>query len=262
MILLAACLLNSCHVDLMGFFGSNDLDTRLYNADELLYPDKSQQTLSLGDSYSFLVLADTHIEKKDALGLEKLKDVIAAEDKFVVICGDISQTGYKIELEKFIEVADSWGVPCFPVIGNHDVYSDNWNNWRDIIGATRYRIDSDTASLFVLDSANCYFGDEQLDWLDKELKSRKERVFVFTHADLFMEDTLQFQQFTDVRERARLISILKGRCDIMFMGHSHMGYEKKAGGIQFINLEDYVKGRAYCRVKVSPQGISLEYKKL
>ena len=261
-ILLSICFLTGCRNDFFGLFGSTDLDKRLKEKDNFEFLTPADLTLSLGDEYSFIVLNDTHIEAANSHGLEKLPDLIDSDIKFIVFNGDITQNGEQQDLEKFIAIANTLGLPCYPVIGNHDVYFGNWPEWRKLIGSTRYRINGDSATLFMLDSANAYFGSDQLDWLEKELKNATGRVFVFSHVNLFEQNPLSLQQFTDTRERARIMSILKNRCDIMFMGHSHKRFEKKSGGVLYISIEDYRSSRVYCRVTVGKDGISREFKKL
>jgi len=250
-----------CNNDFLGFFVSNDLDERLKEKDNLIFlKERDWTNLSLGDSYSFIVLTDTHIENGKTFGLESLVNAITPDIKFAVILGDITQTGAEKDIDKFIEIADSLGIPCFPVIGNHDFYFGNWRFWRDKIGSTSYRINSDTATLFILDSANSFFGKEQLDWLERELKTAKGRIFVFTHSPLFVRGPFGMQQITDTRERARIISILRDKCDIMFMGHSHYRLLNEVGNVDYIVIEDFVSTNVYCLVTVTPDGITYEFK--
>ena len=265
----AVFLLGSCSVDLLGLFGSTDLSKRLDAKDNFTFLNRAgAPALNLtAPSYSFIVLADTHIEDGDAFGLEKLKDVVAVNPdiKFVVIAGDITQNADEDDIRKFIEIADSlkpYGVPCYPVIGNHDVYFGNWSSWKELIGSTLYRRDSGNTTLIMLDTANSYLGKDQLDWLEAQLKSSRGRTFVFTHANPFVETPLEFQQFTDTTERARFISILRGRCEYVFTGHLHKRIIKEAGGVKFISIEDFRKQSVYCLVSVSSAGVSYRFEKL
>jgi 3',5'-cyclic AMP phosphodiesterase CpdA len=267
-LLAAQCLFFGCTVDLLGLFGSTGLSERFAERNNFNFLRPEERTISLEGDYSFIVLSDTHIENGDAFGLEKIRDIIEADDddeiKFVIIIGDITQCAYKQDINKFIEIARSLPVPCYPVIGNHDIYFNNWSNWKELIGSTCYRIDGGGATLFILDSANAYFGKEQLDWLDSELTSAKAkgRVFAFTHTNFFVESPTELQQVTDARERARVLSILRNRCDVMFSGHLHKRIETEAGGVKFIAIEDFRHAKVYCRVKVSGGGISYQYEKL
>jgi predicted phosphodiesterase len=250
--------------DYSGFFASTDLDTRWKAHNTFNFLSSDDRNITLGDTYSFIVVTDTHITKGNAWGLEKLKDVIKnnSDIKFVVINGDITQEGKRVNIEKFIQIAGTLDVPCYPVMGNHDLYYGNWKVWEELIGSTCYRINCGSATLLILDSANSYFGAKQLDWLEDELKETGDRVFVFSHVNLFVESPMEIGHFTDTRERGRFISLLKGRCDLIFTGHSHVRHITELGGIKNINIEDFRHNAVYCQVWVSKDGIKYEFKKL
>jgi 3',5'-cyclic AMP phosphodiesterase CpdA len=263
-LIISVLLCSGCDADLLGLFGSDDFEERLDARNTFNFLTPADRNLpALGDTYSFIVLTDTHIEGGDAHGLEKLKGIIdgaSGEIKFVVITGDISNRGDREELQTFITIARTFGVPCYPVLGNHDVYFNNWSVWKALIGSSSYRIDSPEATLFIMDSANATWGARQISWLDHELRSAKSRTFIFTHANLFVENPGDIEQFTDVRERARIMSMLKGRCDALFSGHVHRRIIKKGyGGVDYITIEDYRSNKTYCRVSVSPAGIQYSF---
>ena len=262
--LLALCILslNGCDNDLFGFVGSTDLDKRWQARNTFNFLSSADQNISLGDAYSFIVLTDTHINNGDTRGLERLKDVIDSDVKFVVFNGDITQNGKRGDIEAFIRIARSLGVPCYPVIGNHDTFFGSWSEWEELIGSTCYRINGGSATLLIMDSANGYFGAKQLDWLEDAVSTAGGRVFVFSHVNLFVESPVDVLQFTDARERARITSLLKGRCDAMFMGHVHKRITKELGGVAYITIEDYRDNAAYCRVWVSKDSVRWEFRKL
>jgi predicted phosphodiesterase len=261
-ILVSLFALAACSVDLLGLFGSNDLDIRLADRNTFHFLTEEDRNLSLGDTYSFIVLTDTHIENGDARDFEALKQAVDPSVAFVVVLGDVTQSGKGEDVQKFIDGAKTLGVPCYPVLGNHDIYFNNWHNWRDRIGSSSYRINGSTATLFILDTANAFYGDDQLKWLARELKTAGDRVFLFTHTNIFVESLADLQQHTDVRERARVMSVLEGRCDGMFTGHAHKRIIKNAGGVQYISIEDFKTNKTYCRVQVSPGGIQYRFEKL
>ena len=255
--------LSGCNNDLLGLFGATDLDIRWQARNTFNFLTPGDRNISLGEAYSFIVIGDTHINNGDTYGLYKLKDVVKDGDiKFVVFNGDITQNGKRKDIEAYIQIARSLGVPCYPVAGNHDIYFGNWPEWKELIGSTCYRINGGSAVLLILDSANAYFGAAQLDWLEDELNKAGGRVFVFSHVNLFAENPANFQHFTDIRERARITSLLKGRGDAMFMGHVHQRMVRELGGVNYITIEDYRSQNVYCQVWVSQNGIYWEFKKL
>ena len=263
-ILCTLFLFNGCDVDWFGLVYSSDLDERLAERDNFRFVNtNSLMEITLTEPYSFIVLADTHIESGNTQGLENLNDIIISNNiKFAVVLGDITQYGSSQDINAFIRVAEGMGIPCYPVIGNHDIYFGNWSVWRNRIGSTRYRIDGENITLFILDSANSFFGKQQMDWLERELKDINERVFVFTHSPLFISGPIGMQQITDYRERSRMVSILKGKCDIMFMGHAHNRLITEVGGVKYINVEDFVSKKTYCIVTVDTNGVKYSFHKL
>lgn len=264
-LIIGVLITSNCKIDIPGLFISTDLNIRLEERDNFRFLNDSDRTRSFGDEYSFIVLVDIHIENEDSRDLEKLGDVIkdsGEEIKFVVIVGDISQYGAAQDIQKFIDIANSLDVPCYPAIGNHDIYFNNWPVWKEKIGSTRYRVDGGGTTLLILDSANTFFGKDQLDWLQSELDNTQGNVFVFSHVNLFAEYPSDVQHFTDTRERARVISILRDKCDAMFMGHIHKRTINEAGNVRYISIEDYRSHRTYCLVSVKKTGIDYQFKKL
>jgi predicted phosphodiesterase len=250
----AVFLLSAC--DQIAYY--NDYDSRFDWHDDARF---ASLTPPLGDVYSFLVISDTHIgNENDALRFEKIKACLEPSDRFVVITGDITGEGTREQLRLYLNAASSIGIPCYPVIGNHDIYTERGNAWKEALGSTVYRIDSPGTSLFILDNANGSFGYEQLEWLERELKSAGKNCFVFAHENLFVESSPpNIEQITDIRERARMMHLLKNRCAAMFMGHLHQRITGEAGGVRYIVMENYGGSGGFCRVRVSGGGISLEF---
>ena len=83
-----------------------------------------------------------------------------------------------------------------------------------------------------------------------------------SHVNLFVESVAGLQQFTNVKERSRVTSILKGKCDVMFMGHTHRRSIKKIGGVNYITVEDHRYKSIYCQVWVTKDEVRWEFKKL
>jgi predicted phosphodiesterase len=263
---LFAILFTGCENGLYDFFYTVDLDERLKEKDSFRFLGAGDRNPSFGDNYSFIVISDIHLDGGKTGGLEKLQDVITADPgiKFIVFLGDNTNNGKERDIETFLSVIGSLTVPCYPVLGNHDLFNnENWYRWKEKIGSTRYRIDADTATLFILDSANSYIGKKQMDWLENEIKNVKERVFVFTHQNLFATAPLyNIEDTMTINERARMASILQNKCDIMFMGHIHIRDDNAAGNVKYISVDCYRDTGNYCFVSVTPFGVTYIFKKL
>ncbi|MDR2069358.1 MAG: metallophosphoesterase [Spirochaetaceae bacterium] len=243
----------------------NDYDSRFAWRDEFHLLSPADLSPVLDEEYSFLVVSDPHISDRSSMeGFEKLRDHIAGA-QFVVVTGDVTQNGSIPELQLFMAAARKLGVPCYPVIGNHDIYTNRGTPWREYIGSTIYRIDSSSGNttLFLLDNANASFGNDQLEWLEAGMRTAKKNTFVFCHDNFFMEASPpDVEQITDIRERARIMALLRGRCDMLFMGHLHKRIIREYGGLTYMVLEDYSSTKTWCRVRVTKGGISWEFETL
>ena len=270
LIIFGAFFIFGCSNDFAGFVASNDLDERLISKNDFPFLDaRDWRNMSFGNEYKFIIVTDTHMEDGDDFGLRDLPKAIKKhEAKFAVNIGDITQHGTEHDVDMFIEIADSLGVPFYPTIGNHDIYFGTWAVWRDKIGSTNYRIDikddneKTHTSLLFMDSANAFLGRKQIDWLEFELKKElPANVFVFTHAAFFTTG-IKMQQLTDTRERARVAHILKDKASIMFMGHSHQRAINKAGNVRYVTFEDFKTTGIYIVVDVKPTGVTYTFDKL
>jgi len=268
------CITMGCDfVDLAGLFVSHELNERLEAKDNFIYlteAERNMTTFALTPTgeFSFIVMTDTHIENGNTDDVQKIIGEISKyKAQFVVILGDITQNGKEKDIIAARDFMRSLPVPCYPVIGNHDVYFNNWSiGWGKYIGSTRYKVSDagGNVTLFILDSANAFFGKSQVDWLEKELKTAQGTVFVLTHSDLFVMPKIKIQQLYDPAERARVMTLLHNydKSRMMLMGHSHERVEKKFGDVEYISTEDYKEFQVYMLVTVKNGVISREFKSL
>jgi predicted phosphodiesterase len=246
----------------------NEFDDRFSNRNEFNFLTDSDKMIVLPDDYSFIVVSDIHIYgQDDADEFAKIKNYID-DAKFVVVTGDVTDDGTEEQIQRFINAASTFGVPVYPVVGNHDVYTDRASPWKKLIGSSMYRIDSESSStsLFVLDNANGSFGYDQLKWFENEIKSSKKHCFVFAHENFFFEGSPpDFEHTIDINERALFMSLLKNHCDIMFMGHLHKRIVKEYSGVKYIMIENYGSSdgqRTICRVFVSNNEVAYVFESL
>jgi len=301
------CFTLGCNIDLPGLFASNDLDERLLEKDNFKYlkPEERNFKIAVRDpsdpalpnpdpmdpyKYSFIIMTDTHVEDGDITDLKKIENEIKGDVRFLANLGDISQYGSEQDITAVLNFYRTLTIPCYPVVGNHDIYSHNgvcnWPVWQKYIGSTRYRVNGEINSyrvtgpneavdrevvhtecftLLVLDSANAFIGKSQVDWLEKELKTAKGAVFVMTHSDLFVQDKIKIQQLYDPAERARIMTLLRDnndKCKMMLMGHSHEWVKKEFGDVVYISIDDYKSTQKFLLVTVKNGEVSYVLKQL
>ena len=130
----------------------------------------------------------------------------------------------------------------FLALGNHDIYFNQWDEWRSYFGSSVYWFytmlpDSTVLDRFIcLDSAEGTLGTAQLQWLRELLTENDSQpttlnaqyssfrhTIVFTHTHFFRRD--HSQQHTSnyaIEETYELTSLLeKGGVDMYWCGHDH-----------------------------------------
>jgi predicted phosphodiesterase len=261
----------SCRDEITGLFSSPDFSGRESSWDG----DVMAQTKTpyLGSSYSFIVAADTHIKEGGTPPdygerYAQLRKRLLPSDRFIVITGDCTDVGNRAQIKKFRTISENMGRPFYPVLGNHDIYHSGFSNWKELIGSSVYRIDGDSAMLLMLDSANGTLGARQINWVKKNMAARnpgQKNIFVFSHMNLFTAETFSFnslEQLTDIRERARLLSLFSGKADMVFTGHTHLRVINKVGGVAYISVDVFRDTGAFVRVYVDGGNIRYTFEKV
>jgi predicted phosphodiesterase len=133
----------------------NDFYSRFSYHDTFHFLSYEDRIITLRDDYSFIVLSDIHISNiASADSFAELKNHIG-DAQFIVVTGDITQTGTKEEIQLFIDAARTFGIPCYPVIGNHDIYTDRVTAWNELIGSTCYSIGSPESNITLYMKSRC-----------------------------------------------------------------------------------------------------------
>lgn len=233
-ILLAAATLSACKTfDFEGLVAaSSSVQERFRDSrsTELagFYPAEVACTT---DGYRFSVATDIHLrdDQQQDFG-HYLAAVRNDEGLFTALLGDYLHTAGRSLTPLLSTMLLHPDVPCFPAIGNHDVYKDGYaHSYRRLFGPTSYSFAVRTPSALdlciVLDSANGTLGRDQYDWLASLLKERDNyrHCFVFTHANFFLPDGASDMVSTyPTDEYMRLLDLFsRRRVTTVFTGHSH-----------------------------------------
>lgn len=145
--------------------------------------------------FKFGVLADSH---KDLASLEKALMQAAEEGvKFVVMMGDLSDTGTAEELEATKQVLENSGLTYYAMPGDHDLWdsrdkeNDAAKNFVQTFKETYKSISYDNVRLILIYNSDNYLGLDglQLKWIEDELERvsavAPELLFVFAPTPLF-----------------------------------------------------------------------------
>jgi|GEM_PF-748080 len=183
------------------------------------------------NNFGFLWITDPHIrsDRRDYFG--KL-GMFADRNNvgFIVCSGDLSDNGTR-ENFNYVNYLTSVNltVPFYSALGNHDLYGDGWEAFKELIGPSVVSFSPYSAyglsnSLFIfIDTAECVVGEKQMDWIEFQLKnSSAGHRFILSHFCLYDGEFETPTILCDPDERYRLLSLLKKyQVDFFLCGHKH-----------------------------------------
>jgi len=239
------CSLNSCEtVDLRGMLISYEsVNSRFEQSMEWNSIHSYKELVVPLDEYSIFAMSDSHVGGTQ--NLETFFDnAISANAIAAVMAGDIT-SGQADDYEVFEQhLPDPGTIDFFPLVGNHDLYFNGWEQFYPRFGSSIYMFSVRTplaTDLFIcLDTGSGTLGSKQLDWLREILESERpeyRRCIIFTHNNLF-----RFRRTTStnplVEELHVLMELLfENNVDMFITGHDHQKDAEILGNTIFIVLD-------------------------
>ena len=234
------------------------------------------------DNYCFYSCSDIHINDDKSrfakyVTLER-NDLRAA---FSIVAGDIANESG----ERPFILADSAMLfnpakhlkndPCFPIIGNHDVYFNCADYYKKHFNTSTYTVTVNTnggyKDLFIfLDSGNGTHGSRQLEWLEEQLSHRTDYryCFVVSHNWLFRTTynytTTPAANLPEEEQYSFMDLMSRNAVDMVIMGHFHYRDTKTFGGVKYVmtdNLNETQEEPSYLVVNCGDK-ITYEYRLL
>ena len=250
-------LLPSCNpnYDLAGFLNSTSPDVSKRFEQSMAYNDSVGIPTVVVPSadYRVYVCTDSHIDSIPT-NLTAFVQAAAADTlcPFALHLGDLVNAQGHIPYAVSLLPPNHSPLTTFLALGNHDIYFNQWDEWRSYFGSSVYWFytmlpDSTVLDRFIcLDSAEGTLGTAQLQWLRELLTGDAgvspagasllttnhlplttnqpfRHTIVFTHTHLFRRD--HSQQHTSnyaIEETYELTSLLEqGGVDMYWCGHDH-----------------------------------------
>ena len=270
----------------------NRSDTEQRVADWLDYNAQHGEPVieNVPDEYHVYSTSDSHYSQRDSIVPQGVKDrlykYITAERNdpkaiFAIHAGDmVNESGEKgfILTEAALaydSVNQAKNDPCFLVMGNHDVYFDCAQYFKQHFHTSTYTVTVKTVGgykdLFVfLDSGNGTHGKRQLEWLEEKLSHCEDyrHCFVISHNWLFRTSynytTTPAANLPQDEQYAFMDLMSNHNVDMVLMGHFHMREQRQFGGVQYImtdNLNDGKVTPSYLVVSVGEK-VGYEYEEL
>lgn len=223
--------------------------------------------------FNFAVIGDAHLYEMPNHRFDKtleraVNDVINMRPKpdFVLFIGDLANFGKKTELEKGKRILDKLtehGIPYFIIPGEHDWYLDLGKTWMEMFGRPYWSFDHKGVHFIGMNSIlvedywtarnmtpwermlaiaelECHIcglwgvGEEQLEWLEKDVKnlSPDTPIVIFTHSPLWDYYPRWNFQTKDAPQIRQILS--KFEKVIAIHGHVHQVVYNRTGNMVHI----------------------------
>lgn len=283
-IALSLMFASSCNrLDIAGMV-VNRSDTEERVADWLDYNNQNSMPVinDVPDDYCFYSCSDIHVNDDNSRFAKYI--TIERNDPeaiFSIIAGDLaneSGEGPYILADSAMQFDASVHAendPCFAIIGNHDVYFDCAEFYKQHFHTSTYTVTVNTVSglkdLFIfLDSGNGTHGQRQLEWLEEQLSHRDEYryCFVISHNWLFRTTynytTTPAANLPEEEQYAFMDLMSQNHVDMVVMGHFHYRDTKTFAGVKYVmtdNLNEDKEEPSYMVVRCADK-ITYEYRHL
>ena len=247
----------------------NRSDTEERVADWLDWNNQNKMPVieNVPDEYRIYSTSDSHCSDRDSIELQGPKDrlykyvTMERNDPsavFSLLVGDLAnesgEAGYRRAEASMQYNAETQAKndPCFPVIGNHDVYYDCAEYYKQYFHTSTYIVTVKTVGGYqdlyiLLDSGNGTHGQRQLEWLEEQLEHRNDyrHCFVISHNWLFRTSynytTTPAANLPLDEQYAFMDLMSRSNVELVLMGHFHMREQRQFGGVQYVmtdNLND------------------------
>ncbi|MBQ6068878.1 MAG: metallophosphoesterase [Bacteroidales bacterium] len=271
-IALALCSCN--RLDVKGMFWSSGSHTEERVEDWLAWDKEHGENIVAGvpERYRVYVCSDIHLEG-DATRVATVVERENADPlaRFSIVLGDIANESGERPFRLMDSVARLGGDTCFVILGNHDIYFDCEQYYRQYFHTSTYTVTVQTVGgakdLFVfLDSGNATHGKRQLAWLREVLQHRSDyrHVVVGTHTCLFRTSynygTTPAANLPEDEYYELLRLMDESDVSLVVMGHFHHKEEHQIGGVPYVMTDNLNEEKDTPSYLVVTLGDDVDYK--
>ncbi|MBQ9137172.1 MAG: metallophosphoesterase [Alistipes sp.] len=228
------------------------------------------------EQYDIYVAADTHVADT-AKNLQQFVDIVRADGTapFGYMVGDcIDKRG---QMELYVSAlqqrdGQQYSQPILSALGNHDLFFDGWDSFRELVGPSVYWFEAVHPSgrdLFItLDSASGTLGRVQTAWLKRLLREQRDsycHCVIFSHVNLFYTDNSQTGSGNmPLEESAALMQLFsQARVSLVVQGHDHYREDVEFMGVRYViigTMRDDALSPEYGHITLTEQGVDVEWR--
>lgn len=232
-IIIFQLLILSCdYLDISAIIDTDTANIRF--EDNKNYFEHSTPKIKDVENFSFFVVSDMHYYNKNPKfgeKLDKLRQEYNAE--FLIINGDISQSGLEKQFNLFLDDMKNYDGNIYPVLGNHDTYHNGSKIFGKLLGKFIYSFEIGNTKLIFLDTSTGTFGKKQKEWYENEL-SHDKLCIIFTHYNFVTATVQEFTSVTNPEDEYYFFDINnKYNVKYVVSGHLHKNNEKIIRNVKY-----------------------------
>lgn len=275
----ALLLLSGCNrVELKGFImPTGEVVNSRFEQSVAIHKSTPIATIEAEEEYLFYVCTDPHISDTT----DNLRSFVAdlrgdTSALFGVVLGDCidSLGSMPTYIEAINHLVNTNPTPIFSVLGNHDLYFSQWNDFRDLVGPSVYWFEVVFGSgkdIFIsLDTASGTLGNRQMEWLGEFLakqRSSYRHCIIITHTNIFYNDNSQVTSGNLPLDETMALLDLFDRHDVLLclQGHDHHRDDLVFRGVRYTivgTIRDEFPDPEYLCVRISAENIEYEWRNL
>lgn len=240
---------NTSNYDWLGMVGktSPQVDSRFAESMQYNEAHPIADICVPAEDYRVYVMTDTHVDSTTY----NLDSIVRAanmdeECRLVLHLGDVvnAQNHYG----RFDQAVRRCTKPLFIADGNHDLYFNQWTEFRKYYGTATYAFTVVTPAgqrdrYICLDTGSGTLGKDQRKWFGEQLAQAKKdqyrHITVFTHTHIFKQD--KSQGHTDnyaLEETYELLNMMsQNGVSLVLMGHDHSREISDYGEVRYIVVD-------------------------
>ena len=279
--MLAALLLfTACsqgNLDMLGmFYTKSELaDERFTQSEEYNVTHPFDTIRVSAEAYRVYYMTDVHTDSTtinlDTFFTQVVSDAYPAMQRprpgqvcsapFCCCLGDIvNAVGHYPLFQSRVEALERAGVRMYCTPGNHDIYYDQWEEYRSYYHTSHFcvvvRTPAGREDLFIfIDTSSATLGVLQMDWLKNTLREAKaanyRHIIVNTHTHFWKKDQSQGHTSNLPLEETYELAYLFSQygVELVMQGHGHCRDLQQFKNVKYLRidaLEDHYYNAGYC----------------
>lgn len=220
------------------------------------------------DDYIIFSMSDSHVGGTNNLDAF-MNIAVSANAVAVVMAGDLT-TGHAEDYTVFQQhLPNPDSIALFPVVGNHDLFFDGWEQFYSRFGSSVYiftvKTPNATDLYICLDSGSGTLGSLQIDWLKDILENVRpnyRRCVLITHNDFFRFGHAESTNPLVEELHVLMELFVKHNVDMLIAGHDHQKDAEVFGNTTYIVMDallDDNSDSGYLKINVINGNIEYQF---